>query len=194
MAARRRCLSHLHPDGNAKRVFRHRQRPWIRCVRIALGRQYRHVSAPRSSTCIVWPPPPRPARQRIWATSASAPVDGQRTRSANSASSDGFSELLKATVTGNGTGFTGVAGGSSGTINYSNATSTAGTKTGSASVVLKSTGRLFRRHNVQHDQRISAAAAYDYANAKYTGGTLTSASSTGRLPWPARRWPSAIRR
>jgi autotransporter-associated beta strand protein len=58
----------------------------------------------------------------------------------NSASSDGFSELLKATVTGNGTGFTGVAGGANGTVNYSLSTATAGSKSGSASVVLKSTG------------------------------------------------------
>ncbi|MEI6819319.1 MAG: choice-of-anchor D domain-containing protein, partial [Verrucomicrobiota bacterium] len=58
----------------------------------------------------------------------------------NSASSDGFSELLKATVTGDGTGFSGVAGGANGTVNYSLSTATAGSKSGSASVVLKSTG------------------------------------------------------
>jgi autotransporter-associated beta strand protein len=58
----------------------------------------------------------------------------------NTAASDGFSELLKATVTGDGTGFTGVAGGASGTVNYSLSTATAGSKSGSASVVLQSTG------------------------------------------------------
>lgn len=58
----------------------------------------------------------------------------------NASSDDGFSEQLKGTVTGSGTGFTGVAGGSSGTVNYSVTTSAAGVQTGTATVVLKSTG------------------------------------------------------
>jgi autotransporter-associated beta strand protein len=83
----------------------------------------------------------------------------------NSASSDGFSELLKATVTGSGTGFTGVAGGASGTLNYSLATSAAGTQSGSASVVLKSTGTGSYGDTTLSTTTVAlSGAAYDYAS------------------------------
>jgi autotransporter-associated beta strand protein len=83
----------------------------------------------------------------------------------NSASSDGFSELLKATVTGSGTGFTGVAGGASGTLNYSLATSVAGIQSGSASVVLKSTGTGSYSDTTLSTTSVAlGGTAYDYAN------------------------------
>jgi autotransporter-associated beta strand protein len=83
----------------------------------------------------------------------------------SSASSDGFSELLKATVTGSGTGFTGVAGGGNGTLNYSLATSAAGIQSGSASVVLKSTGAGSYADTTLSTTSVAlGGTAYDYAN------------------------------
>jgi len=84
----------------------------------------------------------------------------------NSASSDGFSEQLKATVTGSGTGFTAVAGGSSGTVNYSLATSAAGVQSGNASVVLKSTGAGTYADTTLSTTAVSlSGAAYNPASA-----------------------------
>ena len=83
----------------------------------------------------------------------------------NSASSDGFSELLKATVTGSGTGFTGVVGGASGTVNYSLATTQAGIQSGSASVVLKSTGAGSYSDTTLNTTSVAlGGTAYDYAS------------------------------
>jgi fibronectin-binding autotransporter adhesin len=91
----------------------------------------------------------------------------------NMASGDGFSELLKATVTGDGSGFSAVAGGASGTINYSKATTAAGAQNGSATVVLKSTGAGAYADTTLSTTIVAlTGAAYDFANAKYTGATL----------------------
>ncbi|MEI6607869.1 MAG: autotransporter-associated beta strand repeat-containing protein, partial [Verrucomicrobiota bacterium] len=83
----------------------------------------------------------------------------------HSASGDGFSELLKASVTGDGTGFTGVAGGANGTVNYSITTSTAGAKSGSASVELKSTGTGSYGDTTLSTTTVAlSGTAYDYAS------------------------------
>ena len=94
----------------------------------------------------------------------------------NSASSDGFAEQLKATVTGSGsgsgTGFTGVAGGSSGTVNYSLATSSAGAKSGSASVSLLSTGVGTYSDTPLSTTSVSLSGnAYDLANPQVTSSS-----------------------
>jgi fibronectin-binding autotransporter adhesin len=87
----------------------------------------------------------------------------------NSASNDGFSEQLKATVASNGTGFTGIAGGSSGTVNYSLATTAAGAQSGSASVVLKSTGVGSYSDTTLSTTSVSLSGnAYDLANPQVT--------------------------
>jgi autotransporter-associated beta strand protein len=84
----------------------------------------------------------------------------------NSASRDGFSEQLKATVSGSGTGFTAVAGGSSGTVNYSLTTSAAGVQSGNASVVLKSTGAGTYADTTLSTTAVSlSGAAYNPASA-----------------------------
>lgn len=103
-------------------------------------------------------------------------VGGNLTGSAtvsNTAASDGFSELLKATVTGDGSGFSGVAGGASGTLIFSKTASTAGAQSGSASVVLKSTGTGTYGDTTLSTTTVAlGGTAYDFANAKYSGGIL----------------------
>jgi autotransporter-associated beta strand protein len=105
-----------------------------------------------------------------------ARVGGNLTGSAtvsNTAASDGFSELLKASVTGDGSGFSGVAGGASGTLIFSKTASTAGAQSGSASVVLKSTGAGTYGDTTLSTTTVAlGGAAYDFANAIYSGGTL----------------------
>ena len=104
----------------------------------------------------------------------------------NSAASDGFSEQLKAVVTGNGTGFTSVAGGSSGTVNYSVATTASGSQSGSASVVLKSTGVGIYADTTLSTTNVSLSGlAYDPAKpviAKASGdGTFGGSGATYTL-------------
>ncbi|MEI6675394.1 MAG: autotransporter-associated beta strand repeat-containing protein, partial [Verrucomicrobiota bacterium] len=91
----------------------------------------------------------------------------------NMAASDGFSELLKATVSGDGSGFSGVAGGANGTLNFSKTTGAAGAQSSSASVVLKSTNTGVYGDTILSTTTVAmGGAAYDFANAKYTGTTI----------------------
>ncbi len=84
-----------------------------------------------------------------------------------------YTELLKANVTGNATGFTGLAAGSSSNVNYSLATTTAGAQSGSASVELASTGKGGYADTSLSTTSVSlSGAAYDYAQATYTGAAL----------------------
>ena len=92
----------------------------------------------------------------------------------NTAASDGFSENLNASVTGNGTGFTGVAGQLSGTINYSLPTSAAGTQSGSATVTLASAGvGTFGATTLSTATVSLSGAAYAYAQPSYSTSTIT---------------------
>ena len=92
---------------------------------------------------------------------------------ANSASGDGYSEVLKGIATGDGfTGFTNIAGGASGNVAVSLLASAAGANAATGSIALKSTGIEGYADTALSTTAITATGyAYDLANPTH-GATL----------------------
>jgi autotransporter-associated beta strand protein len=93
---------------------------------------------------------------------------------ANTATADGFSEALTATVSANGTGFTSAAAGTTGVVTLSLDATTAGAKSGNASVTVSSVGvGTFSNTSLVSGTVALSGTVYDYATATLAATTAS---------------------